>query len=160
MGSIYCCDLLENLYLCGSNNNSAEMLVLSATIVICLKICTFVVATTTNWYACPAGMCCDLLENLYLCGSNNNAGVHTKTVHFVVICLKICTFVVATTTGEGAMLWIGGCDLLENLYLCGSNNNQSEADFDQEPVVICLKICTFVVATTTQGDRVDYRNEL
>ena len=72
MGSIYCCDLLENLYLCGSNNNSAEMLVLSATIVICLKICTFVVATTTGEGAMLWIGGCDLLENLYLCGSNNN----------------------------------------------------------------------------------------
>ncbi len=41
------------------------------------------------------------------------------------------------------------CDLLENMYLCGSNNNNRD-EFDRlYPVVICLKICTFVVATTT-----------
>ena len=42
------------------------------------------------------------------------------------------------------------CDLLENSYLCGSNNNQSKFDFEVASVVICLKIPTFVVATTTR----------
>ena len=41
----------------------------------------------------------------------------------VVICLKICTFVVATTTTQAKLDGTEGCDLLENLYLCGSNNN-------------------------------------
>ena len=45
----------------------------------------------------PAG-CCDLLENSYLCGSNNNIAVMWGSFAFVVICLKIPTFVVATTT--------------------------------------------------------------
>ena len=41
----------------------------------------------------------------------------------VVICLKIRTFVVATTTCLGGYRFSFGCDLLENTYLCGSNNN-------------------------------------
>ena len=41
------------------------------------------------------------------------------------------------------------CDLLENSYLCGSNNNHNEEWVNQDFVVICLKIPTFVVATTT-----------
>ena len=41
------------------------------------------------------------------------------------------------------------CDLLENTYLCGSNNNQVFALCPRNMVVICLKIRTFVVATTT-----------
>ena len=43
-----------------------------------------------------------------------------------------------------------GCDLLENMYLCGSNNNLVVVDCCPILVVICLKICTFVVATTTE----------
>ena len=66
------CDLLENLYLCGSNNNSREALLFAKTVVICLKICTFAVATTTLKKRVEVITCCDLLENLYLCGSNNN----------------------------------------------------------------------------------------
>ena len=42
---------------------------------------------------------------------------------YVVICLKICTFAVATTTIGATAFGNIGCDLLENLYLCGSNNN-------------------------------------
>ena len=41
------CDLLENSYLCGSNNNAAPVIPIKAAVVICLKIPTFVVATTT-----------------------------------------------------------------------------------------------------------------
>ena len=41
------------------------------------------------------------------------------------------------------------CDLLENTYLCGSNNNSEGENFRRAIVVICLKIRTFVVATTT-----------
>ena len=43
-------------------------------------------------------MCCDLLENSYLCGSNNNKLKEITDALYVVICLKIPTFVVATTT--------------------------------------------------------------
>ena len=41
-------------------------------VVICLKIRTFVVATTTSVDDDVPFLCCDLLENTYLCGSNNN----------------------------------------------------------------------------------------
>ena len=44
---------------------------------------------------------------------------------------------------------ICGCDLLENSYLCGSNNNLVLDFYIRKLVVICLKIPTFVVATTT-----------
>ena len=38
---------------------------------------------------------------------------------------------------------------LENIYLCGINNNQIFLDAKKSLVVICLKISTFVVSTTT-----------
>ena len=67
-------------------------------VVICLKIRTFVVATTTIIKTSATINCCDLLENTYLCGSNNNTGHSYRLIDYVVICLKIRTFVVATTT--------------------------------------------------------------
>ena len=67
----------------------------------------------------------------------------------VVICLKIRTFVVATTTPPYTPKLVTRCDLLENTYLCGSNNNLSAPFLAALTVVICLKIRTFVVATTT-----------
>ena len=45
------------------------------------------------------------------------------------------------------------CDLLENTYLCGSNNNQAIKSQMDELVVICLKIRTFVVAITTMTQK-------
>ena len=66
------CDLLENTYLCGSNNNSGKIEEIEPLVVICLKIRTFVVATTTFNEIGSTSVCCDLLENTYLCGSNNN----------------------------------------------------------------------------------------
>ena len=65
---------------------------------ICLKIRTFVVATTTTPKLDSIKDCCDLLENTYLCGSNNNLQAQRNLFVQVVICLKIRTFVVATTT--------------------------------------------------------------
>ena len=67
----------------------------------------------------------------------------------VVICLKIRTFVVAITTSDIRQFLNLRCDLLENTYLCGSNNNKEVRRFVRCLVVICLKIRTFVVAITT-----------
>ena len=66
---------------------------------------------------------CDLLKNIYLCGINNNHIQPTKPSKPVVICLKISTFVVSTTTGRGWKQVGYSCDLLKNIYLCGINNN-------------------------------------
>ena len=66
------CDLLKNIYLCGINNNDEAMTYYQAKVVICLKISTFVVSTTTQLQQEFYLLCCDLLENIYLCGINNN----------------------------------------------------------------------------------------
>ena len=95
------CDLLENSYLCGISNNQRCWLIYWGLVVICLKIRTFVVSATTHvyhfqysvklWFAwkfvplwyqqqrlnlfqLPV-LCCDLLENSYLCGISNNRRV-------------------------------------------------------------------------------------
>ena len=169
------CDLLENSYLCGINNNDQPPCQGREKVVICLKIRTFVVSTTTNrakksyrprvviclkirtfvvstttvdekgvsfsllwfawkfvplWYQQQQGasylsenLCCDLLENSYLCGINNNLIRKLTSSTRVVICLKIRTFVVSTTTEMTLLGSAAGCDLLENSYLCGINNN-------------------------------------
>ena len=118
------CDLLENSYLCGISNNAKTEGVRDATVVICLKIRTFVVSATTVeycdtlvrwlwfawkfvplWYQQQLSMtwrivfkCCDLLENSYLCGISNNVYQQQASCRKVVICLKIRTFVVSATT--------------------------------------------------------------
>ena len=67
-----CCDLLKNIYLCGSNNNRIKILDQRVLVVICLKISIFVVAITTDVRMTNSSDSCDLLKNIYLCGSNNN----------------------------------------------------------------------------------------
>ena len=122
----------------------------SLSVVICLKIRTFVVSATTRSLPCASSSCCDLLENSYLCGISNNWPILVTIEVVVVICLKIRTFVVSATTPAfncliNAGLWFAwkfvplwyqqqhifklhihwiGCDLLENSYLCGISNNR------------------------------------
>ena len=67
--------------------------------------------------------CCDLLENSYLCGISNNSLTIIRCPLYVVICLKIRTFVVSATTSHIELRVIACCDLLENSYLCGISNN-------------------------------------
>ena len=95
-------------------------------------------------------MGCDLLENSYLCGISNNTLVIRNRVIFVVICLKIRTFVVSATTCQMTTYPYDSCDLLENSYLCGISNNKEKSIFLISDVVICLKIRTFVVSATTR----------
>ena len=169
------CDLLKNIYLCGINNNSSLFYICLYFVVICLKISTFVVSTTTSkgcihprytlWFAWK------YLPLWYQQQRRRNRTFRLM----VVICLKISTFVVSTTTGrppqrgwrklwfawkylplwyqqqlmESAELQEGSCDLLENIYLCGINNNIYAMNYKVVIVVICLKISTFVVSTTT-----------
>ena len=146
---ISCCDLLENSYLCGISNNSYNYFHTEEQVVICLKIRTFVVSATTDigkgyrrlllWFAwkfVPLWyqqqhitiiknliLCCDLLENSYLCGISNNSLTIIRCPLYVVICLKIRTFVVSATTSHIELRVIACCDLLENSYLCGISNN-------------------------------------
>ena len=100
------CDLLENSYLCGISNNHGSITTSPLSVVICLKIRTFVVSATTRgqaqadrgwlWFAWkfvplwyqqqPAFFtslhvtCCDLLENSYLCGISNNSRIKTPLI--------------------------------------------------------------------------------
>ena len=94
-------------------------------------------------------MSCDLLENSYLCGISNNCVSVKVLIKFVVICLKIRTFVVSATTVDKVLPKAPGCDLLENSYLCGISNNRYTNNLLRKRVVICLKIRTFVVSATT-----------
>ena len=172
---IICCDLLENSYLCGISNNLPVFWYIFWTVVICLKIRTFVVSATTDdvdnnsttmlWFAwkfvplwyqqqpSKAGKIsehgCDLLENSYLCGISNNYVSNDIPRGLVVICLKIRTFVVSATTSHIKLWVVSRCDLLENSYLCGISNNRWIFYLLRCRVVICLKIRTFVVSATT-----------
>ena len=92
--------MLENSYLCGISNNLSILRLYLYLVVICLKIRTFVVSATTRNEVSFVSIRCDLLENSYLCGISNNKGVAKSFEYFVVICLKIRTFVVSATTNN------------------------------------------------------------
>ena len=169
------CDLLENSYLCGISNNDWRTWLWVNSVVICLKIRTFVVSATTTRLLLRRSKGCDLLENSYLCGISNNFFTKIGDFSVVVICLKIRTFVVSATTARTRQLsqtalWFAWkfvplwyqqqqfpysslphyrCDLLENSYLCGISNNRYPRYRLWQVVVICLKIRTFVVSATT-----------
>ena len=116
---------------------------------ILLKFLPFSVSVTTSYRATGSGFSCDLLENSYLCGISNNFLFVILLLRFVVICLKIRTFVVSATTFKIGNRLIACCDLLENSYLCGISNNKMTDIISLRMVVICLKIRTFVVSATT-----------
>ena len=169
------CDLLENSYLCGISNNIEVISLTSVNVVICLKIRTFVVSATTVkahisrlfmlwfawkfvplWYQQQLILIylgflsgCDLLENSYLCGISNNSNYHFHSIYYVVICLKIRTFVVSATTSSNRrriylVLWFAWKFVplwyQQQLYITQRIKHL---------VVICLKIRTFVVSATT-----------
>ena len=143
------CDLLENLYLCGISNNYQIQNTHTLLLWFAWKFVPLWyqqqlrLSVATIWWRC------DLLENLYLCGISNNLILIENFSTCVVICLKICTFVVSATTYNKFKLPSKRCDLLENLYLCGISNNIRLNNIRLLNVVICLKICTFVVSATT-----------
>ena len=45
----YCCDLLENNYLCSISNNTIYGYITIILVVICLKTTTFAVSATTDY---------------------------------------------------------------------------------------------------------------
>ena len=169
------CDLLENSYLCGISNNNRRSTTCCISVVICLKIRTFVVSATTYdtlynesatlwfawkfvplWYqqqqtatASIKTNSCDLLENSYLCGISNNLALPSHCPLHVVICLKIRTFVVSATT----YLLEFNCKAL--LWFAWKfvplwyQQQLIQWIIYQSMVVICLKIRTFVVSATT-----------
>ena len=93
-----CCDLLENSYLCGISNNLRISTCRRSTVVICLKIRTFVVSATTQ------GTCLSVSLQLWFAWKfvplwyQQQPILMITSLTGVVICLKIRTFVVSATT--------------------------------------------------------------
>ena len=143
------CDLLENSYLCGISNNYSVFFCREITVVICLKIRTFVVSATTPFDFRLTPLRCDLLENSYLCGISNNEKRILTTFIWLWFAWKFVPLWYQQQQRNSIHLSKNRCDLLENSYLCGISNNQFVILAARIPVVICLKIRTFVVSATT-----------
>ena len=96
--SLYCCDLLENSYLCGISNNFIAISRLPVLLWFAWKFVPLWYQQQLRPPMIEFLLSCDLLENSYLCGISNNSVTDKYLTIFVVICLKIRTFVVSATT--------------------------------------------------------------
>ena len=92
------CELLQNVYLCISTYNKLPFVSSLYTVVNCFKMCIFALARTTLSLPWFARMCCELLQNVYLCISTYNASEKDNTYRTVVNCFKMCIFALARTT--------------------------------------------------------------
>ena len=100
------------------------------------------------WLAiCP--LCCDLLENSYLCGISNNTYRKLTIVAKLWFAWKFVPLWYQQQLIYNTNMVNSSCDLLENSYLCGISNNYCSYLLYLTTVVICLKIRTFVVSATT-----------
>ena len=115
-----------------------------------------------------------MLENIYLCGINNNKSMEVFIYDKLWFAWKYLPLWYQQQLQNLILVANLGCDLLENIYLCGINNNWVDCRhgawwlwfawkylplwYQQQlfrpafapcRVVICLKISTFVVSTTT-----------
>ena len=148
------CDLLENSYLCGISNNNNLCILFQDSVVICLKIRTFVVSATTHklqpqclvalWFAwkfvplwyqqqlfciwVEEVWCCDLLENSYLCGISNNRNLMQDTPLMLWFAWKFVPLWYQQQLFSTSLKPFLSCDLLENSYLCGISNNSTDGD--------------------------------
>ncbi len=87
-----CCDLLENYYLCAIRNNGWHWCCSGALLWFAWKLLSLRYKKQLDLLLARASMCCDLLENYYLCAIRNNYGDQWGDVVCVVICLKIIIF--------------------------------------------------------------------
>ena len=66
-------------------------------------------------------------------------------------CFKMCIFAVASTILKEKMKKEGGCELLQNVYLCSSKHNNRCSISPATLVVNCFKMCIFAVASTIEN---------
>ena len=92
------CDLLENSYLCGISNNIYARARIELLLWFAWKFVPLWYQQQLSYIISIVPLCCDLLENSYLCGISNNILWKRRFFSIVVICLKIRTFVVSATT--------------------------------------------------------------
>ena len=91
------CELLQNVYLCSSKHNMKSRRELRSIVVNCFKMCIFAVASTIFRSFLCLNICCELLQNVYLCSSKHNREVVRLLCASVVNCFKMCIFAVAST---------------------------------------------------------------
>ena len=148
---IFCCDLLENSYLCGISNNFFTSPFSDSLVVICLKIRTFVVSATTWGLTTPTPpLLWFAWKFVPLWYQQQQFFPQTISKHRLWFAWKFVPLWYQQQPRKFNYLTHNCCDLLENSYLCGISNNTLAFAQMSSTVVICLKIRTFVVSATTQ----------
>ena len=148
---VSCCDLLENLYLCGISNNLAVSLGERYWLWFAWKFVPLWYQQQQSYRQQSLYRSCDLLENLYLCGISNNIVSYVCACRRVVICLKICTFVVSATTASMRFFVFPELWFAWKFVPLWYQQQHIWVRSCEVSVVICLKICTFVVSATTNS---------
>ena len=136
------------MYLCSSKHNLQGLQLGRDDVVNCFKMCIFAVASTMQPLFSRLDLCCELLQNVYLCSSKHNTRLLHKTNISVVNCFKMCIFAVASTMIGNRDYACTSCELLQNVYLCSSKHNQFLYQSSLACVVNCFKMCIFAVAST------------
>ena len=124
--TLVCCELLQNVYLCISTYNHLPLYINWYIVVNCFKMCIFALARTTSMTTVKRRVCCELLQNVYLC-------ISTYNLMGVFIGDPLC------------------CELLQNVYLCISTYNRHRLRVYPKVVVNCFKMCIFALARTTKA---------
>ena len=131
--------------------------------------------TQQSWILLLEWLCCDLLENFYLCGIKHNPNEQRTRLYGLWFAWKFLSLWYQTQLQIDYNILLTRCDLLENFYLCGIKHNTRSKmvqkfqscdllenfylcgikhNWKRYPtaflcVVICLKISIFVVSNTT-----------
>ena len=111
------------MYLCISTYNQINDFIAICGVVNCFKMCIFALARTTIYDAVITEICCELLQNVYLCISTYNNKFTRLPYAGVVNCFKMCIFALARTTIIADIETEVCCELLQNVYLCISTYN-------------------------------------
>ena len=151
------CELLQNVYLCISTYNLPVSIYARRFVVNCFKMCIFALARTTVYVSLSISLCCELLQNVYLCISTYNYTSVSMSAIMVVNCFKMCIFALARTTLADTKSVLYGCELLQNVYLCISTYNWHFKDICNTIVVNCFKMCIFALARTTRFQHISIR---
>ena len=119
----YCCELLQNVYLCSGKHNPTSVGKSSFSVVNCFKMCIFAVASTIK----------------------TSFSISHSMLWIASKCVSL-QWQAQWNTSE--TYWFLSCELLQNVYLCSGKHNYNRGVENKIKVVNCFKMCIFAVAST------------
>ena len=118
-------------------------------VVICSKISTFAVSSTTSIFYCNIFNQLWFAQKLVPLRYHQQQGGRSYMSDIVVICSKISTFAVSSTTHRRQPLFEVGLWFAQKLVPLRYHQQLQRYNAFCYPVVICSKISTFAVSSTT-----------